>query len=946
MRKNFFRRSISVLLTLTLLLGLLVPVYAADPASAAKDGFEYTPDKTVNIIFDTDIDSDVDDAGAMALLHSYVQEGRANLLAVIACCYSGFAAPCIDAINTYYGLPDIPVGVASTSPGGSAGSRYQQFVAQTYANDINHDYYARPALEVYRETLAKAEDNSVVLVIVGTLNTLQELLQSPADSYSDLTGIELVRKKVKLCSIMAGYFPSGSENNMRFDPAASIYVEANCPAPISWSGWEIGSKIKTGNTRNLMAEDDPVRKSYDLYFGNTTSGRESWDPTSVVYAVEGAGDYWDVQAGKVTIDPANGSNTWEADPTANQAILVQKMNPNLVADAINAQMVKATKGASAEAYWEIIDDADSRVTYSSGFRVNAANGKRYNSTGHNYNAEGATVDLAFSGIGIEIFGGMQYQHGKAEIYIDGSLEGTIDTYQATEVLSTKIFSSRVLEDGEHTLQIKILADKSPAAQGTYTDVDYFRVIRADPIPEIPVVKPDPELVAHWTFDEKAESSSLMMDQTDNAHNGKISGNPEITEGIVGNAIHFTGSEQFITVPDADDLDFTAKDSFTISTWVKVEARGTDWVTILRKGANASTGYYCIGLVIATNSGAFNFGAPNNNNINNGKTAPLNEWVLMTAVQDADTGLRTLYLNGQAVATGPADGRANDNDLTIGASWNPTRREPFTGWLDDMRIYNYALTKEEIGSLYQFRAVMDQIAAIGQVTLESGDAIQAAREAYDALKAEEQALVANYQTLLDAEEAYANLLKPVELAIVEQPVNFAGQIGETATFHVDVTRKDVTYQWKYSNNGGKSFVNSTLAGADTDTLAVEMKAFRVGQLYKCVITDTEGSVVESEAVAMTTATTLAIVTQPVDYTGAVGDTAVFTVEAQGEGLTYQWMYSNNQGRSWTKSTQPGYNTAEVSVELKAFRAGQLYKCVVTDVSGNVQESTAAAMSVSD
>ncbi len=189
-----------------------------------------------------------------------------------------------------------------------------------------------------------------------------------------------------------------------------------------------------------------------------------------------------------------------------------------------------------------------------------------------------------------------------------------------------------------------------------------------------------------------------------------------------------------------------------------------------------------------------------------------------------------------------------------------------------------------------------------------------------------------------------VLPDVPLAVVNQPATFKGAIGGTATFHVDVTRKDVTYQWMYSNNGGKSFVKSSMTGADTDTLAVEMKAFRVGQMYKCVITDSKGNVVETDAVAMTTATTLAIVTGPVDYTGAVGDTAVFTVEAQGEGLSYQWMYSNNQGRSWSKSTLPGYNTAEVSVELKAFRAGQLYKCVVTDASGNVVESNSASIAI--
>ena len=103
-------------------------------------------------------------------------------------------------------------------------------------------------------------------------------------------------------------------------------------------------------------------------------------------------------------------------------------------------MVQAQKGASAEPAWEIIDDADSRVVYSEGFRTNGANSKRFNSTGHNYNLPGATIDLTFTGIGIEIFGGMQHEHGKAEIFIDGQSVGIIDTYQQDEVLSTKTVS--------------------------------------------------------------------------------------------------------------------------------------------------------------------------------------------------------------------------------------------------------------------------------------------------------------------------------------------------------------------------------------------------------------------------------------------------------------------------------------------------------------------------
>ena len=46
-----------------------------------------------------------------------------------------------------------------------------------------------------------------------------------------------------------------------------------------------------------------------------------------------------------------------------------------------------------------------------------------------------------------------------------------------------------------------------------------------------------------------------------------------------------------------------------------------------------------------------------------------------------------------------------------------------------------------------------------------------------------------------------------------------------------------------------------------------------------------------------ATVLAITTQPVNYIGSIGDPVSFTVEATGEGLTYQWKYSSNRRRSY-------------------------------------------------
>ncbi|MFZ5429168.1 MAG: hypothetical protein ACOZDD_02965 [Bacteroidota bacterium] len=68
------------------------------------------------IIFDTDMGSDCDDAGALALLHAYATLGKAE---IIGCIYSSgvvpYGAAVVEAINVYYGRPDIPVGACHGS---------------------------------------------------------------------------------------------------------------------------------------------------------------------------------------------------------------------------------------------------------------------------------------------------------------------------------------------------------------------------------------------------------------------------------------------------------------------------------------------------------------------------------------------------------------------------------------------------------------------------------------------------------------------------------------------------------------------------------------------------------------------------------------------------------------------------------------------------------------
>ncbi len=182
----------------------------------------------------------------------------------------------------------------------------------------------------------------------------------------------------------------------------------------------------------------------------------------------------------------------------------------------------------------------------------------------------------------------------------------------------------------------------------------------------------------------------------------------------------------------------------------------------------------------------------------------------------------------------------------------------------------------------------------------------------------------------------------DLEIVANPQNYTGRVGSTATLTVEAKGNGLTYQWYYTNNNGATWSKSSMPGSNTNAVSVLMSAARVGQMYKCVVTDEHGNMVESTAAKLDES--LEVITNPSDYTGPVGSSGSFSVEAYGSGLTYQWMYSNNNGASWSKSTMEGATTANVIVPLKAFRDGQLYKCVITNANGSVVETNPVAIRV--
>lgn len=90
---------------------------------------------------------------------------------------------------------------------------------------------------------------------------------------------------------------------------------------------------------------------------------------------------------------------------------------------------------------------------------------------------------------------------------------------------------------------------------------------------------------------------------------------------------------------------------------------------------------------------------------------------------------------------------------------------------------------------------------------------------------------------------------IDLAITVQPVDYVGEIGDTATFHVEAVGEGLTYVWQFSSNGGTTWQTSTMPGSRTATMTVEMTTARLAYLYRCRVRDTRGSTVYSDEVKL-------------------------------------------------------------------------------------------------
>jgi hypothetical protein len=220
-------------------------------------------------------------------------------------------------------------------------------------------------------------------------------------------------------------------------------------------------------------------------------------------------------------------------------------------------------------------------------------------------------------------------------------------------------------------------------------------------------------LARWKMDEC--QGSVIHDVSGNGLNGTLSVGGSGTQASIGtcatsstawgngatgkfnSSLNFDGTDDYVTVGDPAALDITTND-FTLSAWVKTTS--TNQQRIISKRDGSTVGYEMLLLstgkidFLIGDSGGFTFSNLNNTAVNDG------QWHLITLVFDRDANV-TSYIDGRrddAVSISSRTGSlANSADVYIGR-YSPGPSQFFDGQIDDVQIFNYALTSTQIHNL--------------------------------------------------------------------------------------------------------------------------------------------------------------------------------------------------------------------------------------------------------
>jgi len=180
-------------------------------------------------------------------------------------------------------------------------------------------------------------------------------------------------------------------------------------------------------------------------------------------------------------------------------------------------------------------------------------------------------------------------------------------------------------------------------------------------------------------------------------------------------------------------------------------------------------------------------------------------------------------------------------------------------------------------------------------------------------------------------------------ITSEPQNWIGVYGDYPWICVYAEGDGLTYQWYYRDVGETSFSKSSDTDYAYDSYPITTE--RNGRELYCVITDMYGVSVTSRTVTMSISNngnSLAIIYQPENWYGSLGEYPYISVYAEGDGLAYRWYYRDVGETSFSESSET--DSVYDSYPLTPERAGRELYCVITDAYGNRMTTDVVTMDI--
>ncbi len=374
----------------------------------------------------------------------------------------------------------------------------------------------------------------------------------------------------------------------------------------------------------------------------------------------------------------------------------------------------------------------------------------------------------------------------------------------------------------------VLAVSSP---GGVTTATVATLVVEVPPPCVPV---PPDLVGWWRGEGNADDLA-------GTNNGALLGNATTSApGEVGQAFGFDGTNGYVQIPDAPELNPT---NLTIEAWVLFSALdsagagdsppGQQYIVFKQNSAGTNFEGFSLGKTRTGSGDAFSFTVSSAY----GETVSLQSttlvvtgvWYYVAAARDAS--FTSLYVNGQLESQTNVDFPQDygTNDLFFGSSGDPSWDHKFAGLLDEVSLYSRALSADEINAIYNAGAAG----------------------------------------------------KCLEASLTAQPQSQTVLAGSNVSFAVAAQGSALSYQWLFNGT-------NVLAGATAASLMLSNVQPTDAGSYTVVVTNLASSITSAVAV-LTVLIPPAIIASPQTYTNLAGTAATFSAAASGSGpLSYQWL----------------------------------------------------------